>query len=145
MSVSESVSSWLVFADKLCKDRLCLHGDVGSAPLWPRRLSPPYRRSSGAYPGANLGREPHSLVSVDHLDVTHFRQTFIPPPWAAPLACLPRFLQHEPPHWFVFNEESFRLSDIISGSWVIAGHLAQLPTSLLGNWVIVASRHARIL
>lgn len=37
--MSASVSSWLVFADKLCKDWLCLHGDVGSAPLWPRRPS----------------------------------------------------------------------------------------------------------
>lgn len=46
--MSVSVSSWLVFRDKLCKDSLCLHDDVGSAPLWPSRLSTPYRRSTWA-------------------------------------------------------------------------------------------------
>lgn len=81
----------------------------------------------------SLGPELHSRVSADHLSATSFRQTSS----SSYLTCAAGFpaqvLPREPPHWFVFNEESFRLSDIVSGLWVISGHLAQIPTSLLGK------------
>lgn len=63
--MSASVSSWLPFADKLRKDRLCPGGDGGPAPLRPRRSS----LSTAAAP------ELPSPVSADHLSATPLGRT----------------------------------------------------------------------
>lgn len=109
---------------------------------WTLHLSP--RCSSPSiFPCTWAPTSPLNFILWCHLSATSFRQT------SSSLTCTAGFpaqvLLRKPPHWFVFNEESFRLSDIISRLWVISGHLAELPTSLLGNWVIVTSWCARIL
>lgn len=72
--MSASVSSWLVLADKPCKDSFCLHGDKDSAPL----SAPFISLYCQVYMSTSLGPELHSLVSADYLSATSFKH--LPPP-----------------------------------------------------------------
>lgn len=77
--MSASVSSWLPFADKLRKDRLC-----------PGPRTPPALRGSGARLSAGPVRELPSLVSSGSFKRDIFQtDTFIPPLWPAPPGSLP--------------------------------------------------------